>query len=462
MSAGTTTIRMGRDAPFAEWPLFVLAALASVPAGLALGLGLARLSLPLVPVVGTAVAGVAVLALAVARYHVAVGLGVVLLGVVLVEPAPTDAVLFVVIAVAMATGRFSVRDIPAPVLGLLGVFTALNLMSAVQVADPQRAVVYFAITVYLMALGIWLAGYVTSVSRARLLVRAYVGAAVASAAAGVLALLAPVPGAGVFAADGRAKALFQDPNVFGPFLIPAALIVIEEILQPRLIRSRLPAKALMLAALALGVLFSYSRGAWLNLAVAVVVMGVVLTLRRGGGRRALALLAVAVAAAGVAGAIVAASGSGGFLAERAGAHDYDTQRFSAQRASLRSAEVYPFGAGPGQFEQLAGISAHSTYARALGEQGFPGLLVVLALLAVTLSFAVGNAVRGRSTFGIGSASLLAAWCGLLASSAFVDTLHWRHLWFVAGLIWTAQTLRERDYSSGATPVVRRGVHAGSE
>jgi O-antigen ligase len=462
VTAGTGTIRIGRHAPAAQRPVLVIAALASVPAGLALGFGLAQLRLGLAPVIAAGVAAVGVLALALARYHVAVALGVLLLGVVVVEPAPTDAVFFVVIAVAMATGRFRVRDVPAPVIGLLAAFAALNLMSAVQVTDPQRAAVYFGITLYLMVLGVWLPGYLTSIERARVLVRAYVAAAVVSAAAGVLALVAPIPGAAVFAAGGRAKALFQDPNVFGPFLIPAMLIVIEEILQPRLLRSRLPRKALMLAVLAVGVLFSYSRGAWLNLIVALVVMGVVLTLRRGGARRALALLAVSVAVAGVAGAIVAATGSSTFLAERAGAHAYDTARFSGQRASLRSAELYPFGAGPGQFESLAGISAHSTYARALGEQGFPGLLVVLSLLAVTLSFAVGNAARGRSTFGIGSAALLAAWCGLLASSAFVDTLHWRHLWVVAALIWAGRMLSERRYSPGAMPAPRRGVHAGSE
>lgn len=457
-----SAIPVGRAFPRSERPVVVAAGLASIPAGLALGLGLARLSLPLVPVVAITASAIAVIALALARPHAAVALGVVLLGVVIVEPAPTDAVFLIVIAVAAASGGFSARAIPAPVLGLLSAFAALNLLSAVQVADPQRAVVYFGITVYVMILGIWLPGYVTSIGRARLLVRAYVAAAVVSAAAAVLALLGAMPGANVLVADGRAKALFQDPNVFGPFLIPALLIVIEELLQPRLLRSRRPAKALMLAALALGVLFSYSRGAWLNLGVALLVMGVVLVLRRGGGRRALALLGVAVIAAAVAGTIVAASGSGSFLAERAGSHGYDAERFAGQRASLRSARTYPLGAGPGQFEQLAGISAHSTYARALGEQGFPGLLVVLGLLSVTLVYAVGNAARGQSTYGVGSATLLAAWCGLLVSSAFVDTFHWRHLWVVAALIWAGRMLRRRDYSSGPTAAGRRGVHAGSE
>jgi O-antigen ligase len=462
VSTGITALPIGRSRPRAERPLVVLAALASIPVGLALGFGLAGLSLPLPAVAGLTTAALALIALALVRPHAAVALGVVLMGLVTVEPAPTDAVFLVVIAIAMATGAFSVRTVPRPVFGLLVAFAALNVLSSIQVGDPKRAVVYLSITVYLMIFGIWLPGYVTSIGRAQLLVRAYLAAAVVSAAAGVLALLHVVPGAGVLVADGRAKALFQDPNVFGPFLIPATLIVVEEIVHPRLLRSSLSVKALMLAALASGVLFSFSRGAWLNLGVGLLVMGAVLTLRRGGGRRALVLLAVTIATAGVAGAIVVATGSGSFLTERAGSHGYDTERFNGQRASLRSAREYPFGAGPGQFEQVAGISAHSTYARALGEQGFPGLIVVLALLFVTLGFAAGNAARGQSTYGVGSAALLAAWLGLLISSAFVDTFHWRHLWLVAALIWTGRMMRPGRYSSGEAAGARRGVHAGSE
>jgi O-antigen ligase len=462
MSTGMTTLPIGRSRPRSERPAAVAAALASVPLGLALGIALAGLSLPLLPVAALAAAAVALITLALARPHAAVAMGVVLMGVVIVEPAPTDAVFIVVIAIAMVTGAFSVRKVPGPVFGLLAAFAALNLLSSIQVVDPARAALYLSITVYLMIFGIWVPGYVTSAGRARLIVRSYMAAAVLSAAAGVFALLHLVPGGSVLVADGRAKALFQDPNVFGPFLIPAAFIVIEEIVHPRLLRSSLAAKSLMLAVLVLGVLFSYSRGAWLNLGIGLLVMGTVLTLRRGGGRRALALLAVTLAAAGVAGAIVVATGSGSFLSERAGSHDYDTERFNGQRASLRSARKYPFGAGPGQFEHLAGISAHSTYARALGEQGFPGLIVVLALLFVTLGFAAGNAARGHSTHGVGSAALLAAWCGLLVSSAFVDTFHWRHLWLVAALIWTGRMARPAPYSSAAAVDSRRGVHAGSE
>ena len=36
--------------------------------------------------------------------------------------------------------------------------------------------------------------------------------------------------------EDRVQALFKDPNVFGPFLVPVALVVLEEMLTPRLLR----------------------------------------------------------------------------------------------------------------------------------------------------------------------------------------------------------------------------------
>jgi hypothetical protein len=437
-------------------------------AGAALGAGVLGLALAVLlyrfpPQLGLALVGgvamIAVLALAVARYHAAVALACVLLGVVLVEPAPSDGVFVVLMAIALVGRRFRLAAVPFPVIAALGTLAAFNLLSAVQVADPERAASYFLISVFVAALALWLSGYVVTRGRARLVVRAYLVAAVSAAVLGVLALFAPLPGAEVLTQGGRARALFEDPNVFGPFLIPALLIVTEEILQPRLLSARLPTKVVIAAILALGVLFSYSRGAWLNLGVALIVMGAVYSLRRGGARRALGLLAVAGIAAVVVAAIVVVTGSGDFLAERAQPQAYDQQRFSGQRAGLEPALRYPFGAGPGQFESIAQISAHSTYARVLGEQGFPGLLVLLALLGYTLALAVRNAILGRGTYGIGSVALLGAWCGLLANSFVVDTLHWRHLWIVAALIWAGAM---RRYRPGTPLRARAGVDAPTE
>jgi hypothetical protein len=83
----------------------------------------------------------------------------------------------------------------------------------------------------------------------------------------------------------------------------------------------------------------------------------------------------------------------------------------------------------------------------LAEEGLLGMLAFLGLMLVTLGFAARSAALGRDTYGIGSAALLAAWCGVLANSLFIDTLHWRHLWLLAALIWAGAALGAARYPS---------------
>jgi hypothetical protein len=76
--------------------------------------------------------------------------------------------------------------------------------------------------------------------------------------------------------------------------------------------------------------------------------------------------------------------------------------------------------------------------RAIAEEGFLGFVVLFLLLVVTLHWVAQDAVRGRNPYGIGSAALLGTWVGLLANSFFIDSIHWRHLWLFAGLIWAGR------------------------
>lgn len=376
-------------------------------------------------------------ALAVARYEAAVALGFVLLGVVRVEPAPSDGVFAMVMALALVTGRFNISRVPLAAFALVGLLLGLNLLSAVEALDPAVAARYFTITLYLAVFAIWFTGYLHTQARARLVTVSYVIGAVAVAVPSTLALFVPIPGGELLlSADGlRAQGLFKDPNVYGPFLIPPALILLEELIRPRLLRFRTTSKATLFMVLLVGVLFSYSRAAWVSTVVAVAVMLAVMALRRGGGRRAVTILVVLALAAGFSVMMLALTSSVGFLQERATFQSYDVERFGAQRTGIALAERYPFGIGPGQFELVSEVSTHSTYVRVLTEQGLLGLVVVLSLVIFTLVLASRNAVLGRSTYGIGSAALLAIWVGLVVNSFVVDTLHWRHLWVIAGMIW---------------------------
>lgn len=384
-----------------------------------------------------------VLALALARYEWAVGLGLALLAIVRFEPAPTDFVFLIVIALSAATGRFRIGRAPALIGVLLAVYLTLTLLGFSSAVDAGKALRFSFITVYLVLFALWLAGWTASRRRAAIVARTYVFAAVFSAVLGSLAVVAPVPGKTTFLEYGhtRAVGLFKDPNVFGAFLVPAALIVIDEIMASKLLRGRRASKVAMLLALTLGVVFSFSRAAWVSLAVGVVAMILVYSLRRGGGRRAFALLAIVAVTGSAVAVSVAASGSVSFLQQRAHLQAYDSERFGAQHAGFRLVAEHPFGVGPGQFELYTGISAHSIYIRALAELGILGVVVILALMLGTLLLALQNAVHARETYGIGSAPLLGAWAGLIVSGFVIDTLHWRHLWLVAALIWAGAVRR---------------------
>jgi O-antigen ligase len=410
--------------------------LATLPA-LLIVLELRTKSVPAWAALGGGAALVAVLGLAVARLEAAVALGVALMLVVKFEPAPTDAVFLVVIAVAAVTGRLVVERVPLPVVLFAGGLLAVNFVAFSEAVDVARASRFLFVTFYLVAFGLWLAGWTSSQARARLVLRSYVFAAVAAAMLGVSAMLLPVPGRSNLVEYGgtRAVGLFKDPNVFGAFLVPAALMVIDEVLKPRLLRSRKSTKAGMFVLLTLGVVFSFSRAAWISLALGICVLIAVFALRRGAARRALAILLAVGATIAVVGVALAATGSTRFLQQRAQVQTYDTQRFGAQAQGIRLAEQHPIGIGPGQFELYSPLSAHSTYVRALAEEGVLGIVILVGLFLTTFVLAARNAALGRETWGIGSAPLLAAWSGLLLSSFVIDTLHWRHLWLVAALIW---------------------------
>lgn len=432
--------------------LAAVVALAAL-AGAGIAIALIAVDLPASQLVAGGLGLLGILALAVARYEAAVALGFLLFAIVRFEPAPADGVFAVVIAVALVTGRFNLRNTPlGPAVGIAA-FLALNLISCFEALDPARAAKFMAITVYLCVFGLWVATWASDRRRARTLLRIYIGVSVLSALLGTLALFGSFPGHVSLTSYGvtRARALFKDPNVFGPFLVPALLVLLQETLEPRLLRSGRLVKLAGVAILTCGVLFSYSRAGWLDLVVGVLVMGVTLALRRGGAGRALVFGAVLAMAAATLVASIQVTGQLSFLQERARYQTYDNQRFGAQSGGIQLAERSPVGIGPGQFELREPISAHSTYVRALAEEGVAGFVVLAAIMLATLLLALRNAVRGWDTHGIGSSALLAAWCGILANSVFVDTLHWRHLWLVAGLIWAAGPAQASS-SAGTRPL----------
>jgi hypothetical protein len=395
----------------------------------------ARIGGPLVFVVGIVALGV-IAAVALVRPSLLVVAGFALSAAVRVEPAPVDLIFIVAFAMTVSTVARHVT-VPPVVTIALGLFVPLSIVSSVNAVDGARALRFEAISLYLILVAVWLTGVFRDPVVTRRAAKAYVVAAAVSAIVALLALQVGFPGSSVFVYSGgqRAQGLFKDPNVFGPFLVPAFALVLEDVIRPRLLGWRQRTLVVLLALLGAGVVFAFSRGGWLNLALAAATIFVAYLGRRGGARFAWrGILALSVPA--VAGLILlVATHQTSFLRERAKGQAYDQTRFSAQQEAFSHASRHVVGYGPGQVDVTLPASTHSIYARLVYEQGWIGLALLVLILGSTLLKAFTAARRDVDLHGVGSAALLGCWLGMIGNSFVVDTFHWRHLWMVAALIW---------------------------
>lgn len=342
------------------------------------------------------------------------------------EPAPYDVLFFPVFALAFR--HLSWKAWHALLLGFFLLFTLAHLPSLAAnlgaSAWESRAFLYAFVTFYLALSAFLVMGLQDRISF--YLLWGYFAGALFSAFLGILAFLR-VPGLeGLLWGGSRAVAFFQDPNVFGAFLVPAILLALAQAERGGRLWV-LPAMVLLL-----GVLFSLSRGAWLNLGIAL--LGFWLLRPK---RRMWLLVAFSVSFLGF--LVVSSFLSQNPVASRLGIMPYDQDRFAAQAKAFNLSLENPLGWGPGFSEIILNYATHNTYLRLSLEVGWLGLWTWLLLMGLTLIYALYQGLRRKSLWHeVFFASLL----GILVESFVIDTLHWRHLWLILGLAW-ADNAKER-------------------
>jgi O-antigen ligase len=333
------------------------------------------------------------------------------------EPAPYDLLFFLVTAIYARTLTWRPHQLGFTVLlGLLLIGHVPSLGIALNVA-PERTFFYAFVTLYLVlssALVMALPGW--AISR---VLSGYEVGALFSALLGVLAFLKMPSFEGLLWGGSRAVAFFKDPNVFGAFLIPALFLALA-----RLERGRrfwvLPTFALFL-----GVLASLSRGAWANLSVALLAWWLLRPRKRIWLPLIFLLL---IGGVGISIAVVPDNP----IAQRLGLMPYDEDRFSTQMEALSLALAMPLGYGPGLSEMRLSYATHNTYVRFLAEVGWLGLFFWLLILGVSLIRALFQGLKQQSLW---HEVYFVALLGIAVESLVIDTLHWRHLWLLLGLVW---------------------------
>ncbi|MGE3918986.1 MAG: O-antigen ligase family protein, partial [Hyphomicrobiaceae bacterium] len=312
---------------------------------------------------------------------------------------------------------------------------------SMEIGDSSR---HTLVSFYLYAAFLVLAGFVAADPdrHTRLVLRAWVLAALVAAAAALAGYFKAFPGAfDLFTRFGRAAGTFKDPNVLGPFLVPPILYIGHRILHREARWTWIDLAGLGVLVLAL--LLSFSRGAWFNLAVAVGLYGALtlITLATPAARARLLILA-ALGLALVAGAVVAAlqiDDVARLLAERSSlTQSYDVGpegRFGGQQKAIGLILANPLGLGAKQFAaHHPHEDVHNVYLSMFLNAGWLGGLLYIAAVAATLVAGFAHVLRGSSTRPLFLIAL-AAFAANVLEGFVIDTDHWRQFYFLLALIW---------------------------
>ena len=383
-----------------------------------------------------------VLALCAVKFDFMMLIAFCLFSLVRLEPAPSDVLFIVLLGVGLVSGRLSLyttKDALSIHL-VLWAFLSANLLSMIGVIPVFRSIRFFMITAYMIAFFYFMKMYVTSSKAMRNLVFGYLVSAIVAISLVGLGYLGVGPSAELFIFWGfRAAGFFKDPNVFGPFLVPMVIWLLDEILNPYFFPRLSCLKFLGVAALSVGVFASFSRGAWANLGVSFLIYSLLTVLAARGKNRSRSVLILSSLFLGsllLMGTFVLWKDlERSFVSRSALLQSYDTRRIGRQLSGIEVGLSRLSGVGPGRWAH-----AHSLYVRTLAEQGVLGLFPLLLLLLVLLKNIFRTALQETDKrYGLSAKVPAASLVGLLVSSFAVDTIHWRHFWLILAMAWVVST-----------------------
>ena len=377
---------------------------------------------------------------------------------VFVEPSPYEVSFVLVLPVAFMAGMGIYRS----TLGLLALFVAFipfAMISAFQarVLPVSDEIIFVVVTAFLLLTSYFVANYVAeqTARRMRLVMNAYTFAALLSAVIGTLAYLGLMPAADTFLLYGRAKAMFNDPNVFGPFLILPAMYALQRVLLGTGRRALWAGMVYMV--LFVGVFASFSRAAWGHFAFSSLIVLVLcfwLEARAHDKVRIMILSLVGVGMLAVAlGGLLSIPAVNKLFEARAASQNYDsgeTGRFGRQGYAWELAISNPLGIGPREFSFMrVSELPHNVYVNVLHAYGWGGGAVYYLLVILTLWRGIASLTK-PSPYRLMMIPLIATYTMLVGESAIIDSDHWRHYFLLVGLIWGVASAIQNDRGGAIT------------
>ena len=370
---------------------------------------------------------------------------IALCGVVISEPAPCDALMVGAIVLLPVVGLTRFTPGIALYLILWTLIVVSGFIAVTQAGEVTDPIKHMSITLYLALSSVVMAAFVLDAPAAniRLIMSAYLAGALVAATAGLIGYFSLFPGAhDLFAPGyGRIRGTFKDPNVLGAYLVPVLLYVLNSVVRTGVLRAGF--KLLAAPVLLLGCLLAFSRGAWFNLAVSLVVYAYLAFASAASHRERLQLTVYIALGAIVAVGVFAVALSIPSVAElmdmRASLEQpYDTGpggRLGGQQIALGVVIAHPFGIGALEFARaFYDQDAHEVYLSMFMNTGWIGGALYIVVVLLTIVLGLGQVVKDRGGDGI-SAVLTASFIGMALEGVVIDTDHWRHFYLIMAMIW---------------------------
>jgi O-antigen ligase len=383
--------------------------------------------------------------------------GVFLSGFVINEPAPYELFLAGLVGLWAFFG-LTISRTTAPLLMLLVLFNVGGMFALTQMAELSGGPMYVAVSLFLALTSVFFAAIIEAdPRRLKLIFAAYLAGALVTAMLGILGYFGAIPGAEKFTLYDRARGAFQDPNVFGPYLVLPALFLMHGLLTGRILTA--PLKLAALLVLTFAIFLAFSRAAWGLYALSTALLiGVMLVKERSGLFRlrvlVMALVGLLVLIAMLAIALQFDAVRELFTVRAQLIQDYDGQhlgRFDRHILGFILALEKPLGIGPLVFGTIYGEDTHNIWLKALMDYGWLGFVSYLALIVWTLALGFRNLLRDRPWQPYLMTSYIVFFGHILVGTV-IDTDHWRHFYLLLGVLWGCFALEAKWVRSGASRV----------
>ena len=371
-------------------------------------------------------------------------------GFVFSEPAPVDALTISLIVLLPVVGLVVFNPMLIAYFSLWTIAGASAVLAATFSLDLGLTLTHVGVTLYLTLASVVFAGFIAKSPSAHseLILKAWTWAAVAAASAGLIGYFELFPGAyDLFTKFDRASGTFKDPNVFGPFLVTPLIYMVHVALNRA--RHRILAPLAVAGMLMLTVLLSFSRGAWMNLAVAFSIFGylTLLTSRRAVTRvKLMALLAGGMLfTAGLLTVALSSDTISDLLTQRSTLEmEYDTGtegRFGGQQKAIGLIAENPLGLGALEFgERYHPEEVHNVYLSIVLNAGWLGGGVYWILVGLTAVLGFRHALKATPTQPL-FLVVFAAFIGNALEGIIIDSDHWRHFYLLAAMVWGLMSAR---------------------